>query len=546
MFFFSKIFPKTKTKYYKYFGSDIPVDFLHIKTKRSKVQNRILFINVMLCIIFFILAISLLSKTSIFYKNGDKQQIKDKNTILRPHITDRNGEIIATNIPTLNLYLEADKTKNPEHSAKELIKILKDLKYDEVLKKLKSKRKFVYLKRDISPLEKDLINQIKEPAFNFEISTTRSYPNQNLFSHIIGITNIENKGIIGIEKYIDDNNLNKSNKITLSIDTFIEETIRNNLISAMKKYNAKTAAGIMINSKTGEILAFVSLPDFNNKNYAETIFDTRYNNHISYDIYEMGSIMKIFTTAIALENNFNKEQKFDVLKPFKIGSHRITDTHFEKQFLNISEGFTYSSNIVMAQIANIIGTKKQQDFLNKVKIFDDLKFELPEMGKTLKASKWDEFITASVGYGYSISPTMLHLISSINGIINDGIYIFPTLIKRNENNILKTKQIVSYNTSQEIKKLLKEVVKNGTGKLTDIKDIDIGGKTGTSYKIINKKYDNDKTLSFFISAFPINSPKYTMLIMLDEAKNGYCKTASCTAVPTTKEIIQILQTHLKL
>ncbi len=542
----SKIFLKKSTKNYRYFKNDIPVDFLNTHIKKTFVQKRILFINGMLCFVFFILALSLVLKITLSPKTNNTTQINNKNIITRPDIKDRNGEFIARNIPTLNLYIEADKTINAENSAKELVKIFNDLDYNDLVKKLKSNRKFIYVKRDISPFDKELINHIGEPAFNFETSNSRFYPNQNLFSHIIGITNVENKGISGIEKYIDKNKLNNTKQITLSIDTFIQETIRNNLISAMEKYNAKTAAGIMMDVKTGEILALVSLPDFNYKNYANTISDSSYNNHISFDIYEPGSIMKIFTTALAFENNFNKEQKFDVLKPFKIGNHKVSDSHFEKQFLNIKEGFIYSSNIVMAQIANMLGTKKQQDFLNKVKIFDNLKFELPEMGKTLKSAKWDDFITASVGYGYSISPTILHLVAAINGIINDGNYVAPTLLKRNENNILKTKQIISFNTSQEIKKLLQDVVKNGTGKLAEIKDIDIGGKTGTSYKIINKQYDNDKTISSFVSIFPISSPKYIMFIMLDEAKNGYCKTASCTAVPTSKEIIKTLQTHLKL
>ena len=546
MLLFNKIFPKTNTKYYRYFKNDIPVEFLGTQTKKTFVQNRILFINLILCIVFFILVFSLLLKISIFPKNSDKKQIKNDNLITRPNIVDRNGEIIATNIPTVNLYIDATQTVNAEQSSKKIVNLFKDLKYDDVLKKLNSNKKFIYIKRDISPFEKDLINQIGEPAFNFETSNSRYYPNQNLFSHIIGITNIDNKGISGIEKYIDNKELNNLQQIILSIDTFIQETIRNNLISAMKKYNAKTAGGIMMNVKTGEILGFVSLPDFNYTNYSDTIFDSKYNNHISYDIYEPGSVMKIFTAALAIENNFNTSQNFDVLKPFKIGNHKVTDSHFEKQFLNMQEGFIYSSNIVMAKIASIIGTEKQQEFLNKVKIFDNIKFELPEMGKTLKSTKWDDFITASIGYGYSISPTILHLVSSINGIINDGIYVFPTILKRNENSILKTKQIVSFDTSQKIKNLLQDVVKNGTGKLVDMKDIDIGGKTGTSYKIINKKYDNGKTISFFVSIFPIASPKYIMLIMLDEAKNGFCKTASCTAVPTTKKIIKTLQTHLKL
>ena len=300
---------------------------------------------------------------------------------------------------------------------------------------------------------------------------------------------------------------------------YIQDAIRQHLLKAMTDFNAKSAAGIVMDVATGEILGMVSLPDFSNNEYAKVVTNPLFNNHVTLDVYEFGSVMKIFNTALAIENNYPLNKIFDVSKPFMIGNHAIKDSHPKKWLINVVEGFIHSSNIVMANIAKDLGISKQKDFLKKLNLLEKIDFELPERGTTIYPKDWNEFYSASIGFGYSISPTMLAVVSAINGIVNDGLYVNPTILKRDKNETLKSYQVVDQKTSDAIKKFMRLVITNGTGYMANLKNIKVGGKTGTSYKIVDGKYDNTKIRTFFASIFPADRPKYTMLIMLDEANN---------------------------
>ena len=527
---------------YKSYGNDIPLEYLNIKKQKTITQKRIIFLNTSTKIIFYILILILLFKVP--FVNFSKSNKTTTVNTTRPNIIDKNSEILTTSLPTLTLYAEPHNMINTELSLQKLKKILPYINYKEIKNKLNSNKKFIYIARNITPKEKNLIWQIAEPGFKFIKTSSRVYPETNLFSHIIGLTDIDNKGISGIEKYIDNHMI--KNDLSLSIDTYIQYTLYKHLLSGMETYHAKTAAGIILDTKTGEILGMVSLPTFKPSEYTKTISDKIYNNHSSFDIYEIGSILKIFTTAMAFENSYDEKLTFDTSKPIKIGNHTVKDSHFIEKYLDIEKGFIHSSNIVMANIVNIFGSKIQKQFYNKIRMLDKLDFELPETGSTLKPNNWNDITALSIGYGYSISPTLLKPVSSINGIINDGIYINPTIIKRNKNDKIKSYQIVTQSTSQKIKDLMRKVITTGTGQFANIKDIEIAGKTGTSYKIINNKYSKDKTTTFFTSFFPYNSPKYTMIIMLDEANNNNCISASCTTVLVATEIIKDLISYSNL
>ncbi len=543
-----KIFNIKQKKVLKYsFGNDIPLDWI-INNNEIKYQKRI---SIVIPFIYFLFLIII---TRLFYLSfnfgGNKNQNlinKNKTVISRPNILDRNGELLATSLIAWDLYVEPHRIVNPELSAQELVKIIPTLKYEDVLKKITSKKKFDYIARKILPLQKEKIILIGEPGFGFFETQSRVYPYNNIFSHIIGTTNLDNKGMSGIEKYIDQNKLLNSDKsIELSVDAYIQDAIWKNLSAAMNEYNAKSAGGIIMDVKTGEILGMVSLPDFHNNDYRKILLNPLYNNHVSFDVYEVGSVMKIFNTALALENNYPNDKFFEVLKPLKIGDHLIKDSHPKKALLNMKEGFIYSSNIVMANIAKDLGIAKQKEFFSKLNLVNKINFELPESGTPLLPKKWDEFDSVSIGYGYSISPTLLNVVAAVNGIVNDGLYIEPTIIKRNKDSLLKYYQVVNSNTSSIMKKFMQLVITKGTGYMANLKNIKVGGKTGTSYKLINGKYDNQKIRTFFLSIFPADDPKYTMLIMLDEAKNNGCTSSSCTAVPVSAKIIDDITPILNL
>ena len=532
------------------FQGSVPLDLVDNIKPKDISRDRIEIIRKLFSLAFCFIVIMLFYRVQIFTK--DTKVLKNnENPFYRPDIVDRNGEVITTNFPMMDLFVEPKNVVDAERSAKALVKILPKLDYEEVLTKMKSGKNFSYLKRQITPTEQERIWLIGEPGFGFKKNEGRVYPSGTLFAHVVGNVDIDNNGVSGIEKWIDEHKLNKSKEsVELSVDMYIQDAIRQNLIKAMDEYGAKSAGGIVMDVKTGEILGLVSLPDFKNNDYKKTVFNSLYNNHVTLDVYEVGSVMKIFNTALAIENNYPNDKIFDVSKIFKIGNHRVKDSHPKKWLLNMTEGFIYSSNIVMANIAIELGVEKQKEFFQKLNMLKKMEFELPERGLTIYPKDWNETNGASIGYGYSMSPTMLHVVAAVNAIVNDGMYVAPTLIKRKKDSLLKSVQVVSPATSEAMRKLMRLVITDGTGYMAKMKDIRVGGKTGTSYKIINGAYDNSKTRTFFVSIFPAESPKYTMLIMLDEANNKGCNSSACTAVPVSsniiKEITSILNLDLRL
>ena len=532
------------------FCDNIPLELIDKINPSETLKTRIEIIRWVLSFVFCLITIVLFCRVKIFSDSVTDKNISE-NSFYRPDIVDRNGELITTNFPMLDLFVEPKHVVDAERSAKALVKILPKLKYEDVIAKMKSKKNFVYIMRQITPTEQEKIWLIGEPGFGFKKNEGRVYPQNTLFTHILGNVDIDNKGISGIEKWIDENKLTESkNPIELSVDVYIQDAIRQNLVKAMEEYGAKSASGIVMDVKTGEILGLVSLPDFQNNDYRQTLSNSIYNNHATLDVYEVGSIMKIFNTALAIENDYPKDKIFDVSKLFKIGNYQVKDSHPKKWLLNMMEGFIYSSNIVMANIAMEIGVEKQKEFFKKLNMLKKINFELPERGQTIYPKDWNETVGASIGYGYAMSPTMLHVISAVNAIVNDGMYVEPTLIKKDKDSLLKSVQVISPQTSDAMRKLMRLVITDGTGYMAKMKDIKVGGKTGTSYKIINGAYDNSKTRTFFVSIFPVENPKYTMFIMLDEANNNGCNSSACTAVPVSaniiKEITSILNLDLRL
>ena len=532
------------------FCDNIPLELIDKINPSETLKTRIDIIRWVLSFVFCLITIVLFCRVKIFSDSVTDKNISE-NSFYRPDIVDRNGELITTNFPMLDLFVEPKHVVDAERSAKALVKILPKLKYEDVIAKMKSKKNFVYIMRQITPTEQEKIWLIGEPGFGFKKNEGRVYPQNTLFTHILGNVDIDNKGISGIEKWIDENKLTESkNPIELSVDVYIQDAIRQNLVKAMEEYGAKSASGIVMDVKTGEILGLVSLPDFQNNDYRQTLSNGIYNNHATLDVYEVGSVMKIFNTALAIENGYPNDKIFDVSKLFKIGNHQVKDSHPKKWLLNMTEGFIYSSNIVMANIAMEIGVEKQKEFFKKLNMLKKMNFELPERGQTIYPKDWNETVGASIGYGYAMSPTMLHVISAVNAIVNDGMYVEPTLIKKDKDSLLKSVQVISPQTSDAMRKLMRLVITDGTGYMAKMKDIKVGGKTGTSYKIINGAYDNSKTRTFFVSIFPAEAPKYTMFIMLDEANNNGCNSSACTAVPVSaniiKEITSILNLDLRL
>lgn len=473
------------------------------------------------------------------------------NPIKRADILDRNGTIIATSLPTVHLYAHPNKVRGKKAAAEKLASILPDMTYEGILKKLKSKSRFVYIKRNLTPSQQYQINALGVPGLEFEKGEKRIYPHKNLFAHIIGATNIDNEGVSGIEKQLDSRLTQSDIPLNLSIDAGLQDTIRTELLEAVDKFHAEGASAILMDVRNGEILSMISLPDFD-PNLNNDIPERAQFNFTTKGVYEPGSVLKIFNAALGLESGKVKvTDKFDATQPLKLRYNVIKDYRGENRWLDLPEILIYSSNIGSARIALKVGKDEQRRFLENMGFFGPVSsIEVAEKGIPLVPSykNWNESTTATVGYGYGISITPLHLISAFSSVINGGNYFEPTLVKRTQ--APTSRRTLSYNTSMQMRKLLRGVVLKGSGKRANVPGYEVAGKTGTAQKLVNGHYIDKKVMTSFLATFPVSDPKYALYLMMDEPKPtketwGFV-TSGWNTVPTAGKIITAIAPQLNL
>ncbi len=476
-------------------------------------------------------------------------QITVANPIARADIVDRNGTIIATSLPTVNLYAKPYKVKNKENVAAKLSELIPDMLYEDILAKLNKKSKFVYVKRNLSLAQKYQIYALGIEGLEFENMEKRVYPHKNLFSHILGKTNIDNIGISGIEKHLNERLTTSDVQLKLSVDAGVQDTIRSKLVKAIEKFNAIGGAAILMDVNTGEVLAMLSLPDFD-PNLNAMPDEREQFNFTTKGLYEPGSVLKIFNAAMGLDSGkISLTDKFDATKPLKLRYNVIKDYRGENRWLDLQEILIHSSNIGSAQIALKVGKKAQQNFLRNLGFFDTLKtFEVTEKAHPSVPRRWGEETTATVAYGYGISLTPLHLISAFSAVVNGGIYHNPTLIKQEETP--EGKRVMSEQTSEKMRTLLRGVVVKGSGKRANVPGYEVAGKTGTAQKLVNGRYIDKKVMTSFMATFPVSNPKYALFLMMDEPKAsketfGFA-TSGWNTVPTAGEIITAIAPQLNV
>lgn len=541
------------------YKKEIPSFIIESVTVDKKKVDRELRINVLILISFLVFsaviyrALSLSVEVNNPFKNLFKNKIeiaksvtKDEN-FSRIDIVDRRGVVLATDLPIEELYANPSMILFPERTAKEIKNIFPEINKDKLLKKFKSGKKFVYVKRKISPEEKQEVLKIGDPGLNFIKRNSRFYPQGNQFSKILGSTDIDNNGVSGIEKYFNEAILNseENETIKLSVDTNINYIIRKHLLKAMERFSSKNAGAILMRKDTGEVISMVSLPDYHPKNAKKFVNNSLYNNHMTLSVYEAGSIFKVFNTAMALEEGlFSLGRTYDTRNPVKIKGATIKDKKHHG-VINIPEVLSYSSNVGSARIALELGREVQEETLRRFHLFNRSPIEIPEVGLSLTPKPWNEVATAVLSYGYGMSVSPINLLSAFNSTINDGCYVNPTLIDLSDEAkkivYRNCDRVISEENSEIIRKNLRLVVLNGTAQLAKSDKIKIGGKTGTSFKQGNGGY-SDAKITFFTSAFPIEDPKYSMLIFFNDVKaeetRKWCNDASCNAVPVSKDIIE--------
>lgn len=440
--------------------------------------------------------------------------------IARADILDRNGEILATSLETASLFANPQKIKDPAEAARKLVGVLPELSYADVKAKLSSNKKFEWLKRKLSPRQKWAVNALGIPAFEFQNEDERLYPHGRLAAHAIGYAGMDNKGLGGLENFFDarlSDPRRVSSALELSLDIRVQYALADELEAAMRAYQAKGAAGLVMDVNTGEVLAMVSLPDFD-PNAPQAAGGSAMFNRATLGVYELGSTFKTFTFAAALESGLvSFDDGYDASEPLKISRFTIRDDHPKNRYLTVPEVFTYSSNIGTAQMALEIGTERQQDFLNDLGLLRPATIELTEVGTPLYPQSWRKVSTMTVSYGHGIAVSPLQLVSGISSMVNGGRLLPATLIHNSEN-WKQGKKIISAGTSRKIRQLLRMAVSKGTGGRADALGYRVGGKTGTAEKAVAGGYDTKALISSFVGVYPMDDPQYAVFALLDEPK----------------------------
>jgi cell division protein FtsI (penicillin-binding protein 3) len=479
--------------------------------------------------------------------------VQDAVGTARPDLLDRNGEILATDVRTPSLFAEPNRIIDVDEAAELLTASVPDLDVTELRERLATKRRFVWLKREISSKQRAEVHRLGLPGIGFLPENKRVYPNGAEVSHLIGHVNIDNQGIAGIEKWLDGRGLadlhlaglatdRLQKPIELAVDLRVQHAMRDELVAARDRYKAKAAAGLVTDVRTGEILAMVSVPDYDPNNPREALDPTRINR-LTTGVYEMGSTFKALTIAMALDSGkVNMRSSFDARMPLRFGKFDIHDFHPQNRVLTIPEIFTYSSNIGAARAALAIGVEGHKAFLRKIGQLDRLRTELPESAEPILPKRWGELNTITIAFGHGLSVAPLQAVMGVSALMNGGILVPPTFLKRSEAEALELgRRVIKPETSDLMRYLMRLNVEKGSATRADVKGYYVGGKTGTAEKVVNGRYSKTKVLTDFMAVLPADEPRYLVLIMLDEPQpspetHGFA-TSGWNAVPAGAAVI---------
>ncbi|UWU86432.1 penicillin-binding protein 2 [Bradyrhizobium yuanmingense] len=472
----------------------------------------------------------------------------------RPDIVDRNGAILATDVKAASLFGEPRRIIDKDEAIELLTATIPDLDEAEVRERLRTRKGFVWLKREVTPAQQQAVHKLGIPGIGFLRENKRVYPTGNEVAHLIGLVNIDNQGIAGLEKWLDNQGLADLHRagfatdrlqkpIELAVDLRVEHALRDELLKAKDKFRAKAASGIVSNVKTGEIVAMVSLPDFDPNNPKEA-HDPDRINRLTTGVYEMGSTFKAFTLAMGLDSGkINLNSMWDARGNLHYGKFTIHDSHPVGRFINTKEVFTYSSNIGAARIALNQGVEAHKAFLAKLGQMTRLRTELPESAAPLLPRRWSELNTVTAAFGQGLSVAPLQAVMGINALVNGGYLIPPTFLKRSESEAMAmAKRVIKPETSDKMRFLMRLNAEVGSARKADVKGYYVGGKTGTSEKVVNGRYAKKRVLNSFTAILPCDDPKYHVLIMLDEPQalpetHGFI-TSGWNAVPTGGKVIE--------
>lgn len=523
------------------------------KTAIETGRNRLMVAGALFTAAFAVIGIRVVD-VSVFSDNSEPRYTrsiaKDEKNTGRADIVDRNGVLMATSLNTASLFANPRLVLDPEQAAIRLATALPGINVKAIEKKLRSDRGFVWLKRHLTPRQQYAVNRLGIPALNFQREARRMYPLGALASHALGFTDVDNKGLSGIERYFDKELRSRQDSMALSIDVRVQHVLEHELGLAMKKFSAIGAAGLVMDVNTGEIVAMSSLPSFDPNQPGGIDQDLRFNR-TTLGVYEMGSTFKIFTTAMALDaGTVSLRGGYDATNPIRIARFTIRDFHAKKRWLSVPEIFMYSSNIGTVKMALDVGISGHRNFLTNIGMMKPVGIELSETGAPLSPNRWREINSMTISFGHGLAVSPLHLVAGVSAMVNGGIYRTPTLVRRDPAETPAGKRVVTAETSAKMRRLMRLVVKNGTGRNAAAPGYLVGGKTGTAEKVSGRGYKKKALISSFVAAFPMHKPRYVVLAMLDEAKGtketfGYA-TGGWVAAPVVGAVVRRIAPTLGL
>jgi len=527
---------------------------------RVRAEGRLLILGVFFLCAFFLVGLKMSVLAASHPTEPRVAATSAQIVAARADITDRNGRILATNLSTHALYAQPPNMIDPERSASELAKVFPDLDADRLKRQFTGARKFVWIKRRISPEQQQAVFDIGDPGLQFGPREMRLYPNGRVAAHVLGgagfgregVNSAEVIGVAGVEKALDETLRDPGRgdvPVALSLDLTVQAAVERVLEGGMRLMNAKGAAAVLMDIHTGEIISLASLPDFDPNDRPQPLTtgdpgDSPLFNRTVQGVYELGSTFKIFAIAQGIDEKIvSRSTMVDITGPLRWGKYKIRDFRNYGKALSVEDVIVKSSNIGTARIAQKIGVARQKGFLNDLGLLTPTPVELIEArgAKPLLPPKWSEISTMTISYGHGLSASPLHLAGAYASLLNGGRKVEPTILRRD--NPQPGPRIVSADTSRQAREMLRQVVTRGTASFGEVPGYRVGGKTGTADKPKPRGgYYEDKVIATFASVFPADDPAYVLVVSLDEPVETSGKeprrTAGWTAVPVAAEVIR--------
>jgi len=474
----------------------------------------------------------------IFNNKSDISRIYDNNkSVRRADIYDRNGVLVATDLKTKSLYASSVLVRNPKEVCLALVKIFDDLNYHDLIKKIsegKSSKSWILLRRNLTPMQVEKVEKLHLAGLIFDDDLVRVYPQKSIASHYVGYVDLDRHGLAGIEMQYE-RQLKLKKNLQLAMDVRVQDILHDELIKGIDEFHAKAAGGIILDVNSGEVLALSSLPDFDSNLQSDAKSVQRFNM-ITSGVYELGSVMKIFTNAAVFENKLvSFDEIFSVREPIHYGRFTIKDDHFYKDLLTTAEVFAYSSNIGTIKIAEKLGIVRQKDFLRRMGFFNKIEAEFPGLGRPIYPRLWRDINLFTISYGHGIAITPLHLALATAAVVNEGLMPKANFLKLEKQP--DKERVLSAETSKIMRKMLRKVAEEGTGKFANIEGYEVGGKTGTAERAEFGRYNERQTLASFVAVFPISQPKYLVFVAFDRPNSTF-NTGGMVAAPVAGRVIK--------